>query len=310
MTTTTYEQIIPKKDFNVPYHIVLNSIKEIITLTERKLLLLFNKFSHLNGRIFPKQTTIAAKLGLSQRQVIRTLQSLERKGFIVIQRAELIKRHLYGKCNSYVLTNNPAYDSKFFVDLMSFEKAHDTTVKMSPDSENVSLYNNKRVKETKRDKDIKSVCPYFDIEKFLNENQQDHSDNIIEALESLRQKLPNLDNFNVAGFLNEHKTRHGSAIVDALNAITPDVKYPMAYARKIISIQSGNYNANDHTKVIEEKKQEYHDMYVKIAQGMGFEYTGIREYKEDDKMAVNKEIHDRMNDQRRKLFEMFPVKDS
>ena len=286
--------IIPKRDFNVPYSKVLNDIDCVITLTERKMLLLFERYCYLDGLIYPKQSTIASKLNISVRQVIRVLQSLEKKNFILINKVNLKDRHLYGKRNSYALTNNSFYNKKFFVDQMSHEKE----CNMSHENKDISLYNNKSIK------DIKHVCPYFDVEKFLNENQKDNSEKIINALNSLVNRLPDTCNFNIPNFLYKHKTKHPMAIIDALNAISENIKYPMAYASKIVDIKSGNYNAIDYDRKILKEKDEYHNAYIKIANGLGFNYTGERT---NENINLDDVINTKRNEQQRKLFEMFPV---
>ena len=68
-----------------------------ITKTERRLLALLERFCFQDGKIYPKRTTIAAKLGIKPRQVSNLVASLVKKGFIAVVPAGLLDRHLYGK---------------------------------------------------------------------------------------------------------------------------------------------------------------------------------------------------------------------
>lgn len=250
------EILIPSQTFNEPFNKVLNKIDGVITKTERKLLILFEGYCYKDGLIFPKQKTIAYKLGISKRQVIRVIKSLQDKMFIKVNPSNLLDRHLYGKGNSYHLLDHSVYqDSKKILSSMSHE--------MSSETGDVSFIENKLIKH-------KSGSD-FDIVEFLKKNQ----------------------------------TKHHQAIIDALNALTarwPSIKNPMNYANKIISVQSGNYNASDYEQQAAQETKEINAGYVKIVQEIGFDLESIDRHQKEE---TTQEIAKRLNDQRNKIFEMF-----
>lgn len=261
--------IVPSQIFDKPYSKILNSIDGIINKTERKMLLMFERFCYKDGLIFPKQSTIATKLNLSQRQVIRVINSLKSKGFISVTKPSLKDRHLYGKGNNYNMLNHPSYDyHKSYDDYIAFEEvqknfsndmSHEMTPKMSHENTDHTIIYNKRVKETKR----------FDEEFFLLKNKNKHPMAIEDALRSLKAKWET-------------------------------IKAPMAYAQKIVDVQSGNYNASDFYN--QEQNNSFEKGYKVIAKGLGVVYTGEREVQKEE--TYNDIVH-RKEEQKRRLFEMF-----
>lgn len=166
--------IIPSQTFTSPYPEILNSIDGVITKTERKLLILFEKYCYRDGRIFPKIKTIAWKLDISTRQVQRLIASLVKKGFIKVIPASLLHRHLYGKGNQYHLLDHPAYhrdQSK-----MSSEMFHEI--------QDHTIYNNKYIKN-KNGSD-------FNILKWLEQNKEKHGQAILDALNALTARWPSI----------------------------------------------------------------------------------------------------------------------
>ena len=172
--------IIPSKAFNVPYPKILNNIDGIITTTERRLLVLFGRYAYKDGLIFPKQVSLAYKINISKRQIIRLIKSLVTKGFISVKRPTLVEKHCFGKGNTYCLIDNPVYhsgrNSKKICKVMSPDKACN--------SDDVSFIDNK-INKTKES---------FNIIEFLKKNQHKHGQAIIDALNTLTSRWPSIKN--------------------------------------------------------------------------------------------------------------------
>ncbi|NWH06825.1 helix-turn-helix domain-containing protein [Desulfobacter latus] len=165
--------IIPANIFTNPFAEILNGIHGILTKTERKLLILFERYCYKDGQIFPKIKTLARKLGISTRQVQRLIASLVEKGFLKVVPASLIDRHLYGKGNHYHLLDHPAYhqDEKI---------SSEMSPEMSSETVNHTIYNNKEIK-------TKSG---FDVFEWLEKNKKKHAQAIIDALNALTARWP------------------------------------------------------------------------------------------------------------------------
>jgi hypothetical protein len=187
----------------------MNGIHGVITRSERKLLILFERHCYLDGQIYPKQKTIAHKLGITVRQVRRLIASLVKKGFLAVVPPSLVDRHIYGKGNRYHLLDHPAYHQ------MSSEKSSET--------EDHTIIYNKEIKTKGR--------------------------------------------FNIVEFLERNQAKHSQAIIDALNALTarwPSIRFPGAYAQKIVDIQSGNYAEKEHNAITEQQAAEFSERYAGI----------------------------------------------
>jgi len=157
--------LIPCKNFTEPYQKILNQIDGILTRSERKLLSLMERYCYQDGKIYPKQKTIAFKMSITARQIRRLIKSLREKGFLSVVSSSLVDRHLYGKGNSYHLLNNPAYGQ------MSGE--------MSSQNQDHTLLKNY--------KDIKTKSG-FDILSWLKNNGSRHEQSIVDALAALTRK--------------------------------------------------------------------------------------------------------------------------
>lgn len=202
--------IIPRQNFENPFQDILNGIHGVITRSERKLLALFERHCYLDGQIYPKQKTIAHKLGITVRQVRRLIASLVKKGFLAVVPPSLVDRHIYGKGNRYHLLDHPAYHQ------MSSEK--------SSESEDPTIIYNKEIKTKGR--------------------------------------------FNIVEFLERNQAKHSQAIIDALNALTarwPSIRFPGAYAQKIVDIQSGNYAEKEHLAQAEQDSASFADLAKHLA---------------------------------------------
>jgi len=95
--------------FRTLYPIILNEIDGIITLTERKFMLVLAKSCDGNAKTRILQSDIASELGVTVRTVSKLVASLVKKEFIDVIPASLIDRHMYGKGNQYCILNHPAY---------------------------------------------------------------------------------------------------------------------------------------------------------------------------------------------------------
>lgn len=166
--------IIPRQNFTSPFPEILNNIHGVITKSERKLLILFERFAYKDGKIFPKQATIAKKMGISTRQVKNLIASLIKKGFIKVIAPSLVDRHLYGKGNSYHLLDHPAYH----------QEPGRISPEISPENADHTIYNNKDIKNKSRFD--------FDIVEFLKRNQHAHGQAIIDALNTLTARWPSI----------------------------------------------------------------------------------------------------------------------
>lgn len=160
--------IIPSKKFQIPYQKVLNSIDGIVTKTERRLLALLERYCYQDGQIYPKQKTLAHKLGLTIRQVQRIIKALVKKGFLAVVPAALVDRHLYGKGNHYHMLDHPVYAK------MSGQ--------MSPENQDPTFNKAKGVKNKSG----------FNILEWLEQNTTKHPMAVVDALKALTDKWPSI----------------------------------------------------------------------------------------------------------------------
>ena len=163
--------IIPQKTFNSPFNEILNGVHGVITKSERKLLMLFERYCYQDGQIYPKQATIAYKLNLTVRQVQRLIVSLVQKGFLAVLPPSLVDRHIYGRGNRYHLLDNEAYH-------------HGAHGKMSPE-----MSPEKQVSTIIENKDIKTKGG-FNIVEWLEKNKHMHGQAIVDALNALVARWP------------------------------------------------------------------------------------------------------------------------
>ena len=176
------EIIIPRHFFATSFDHVLNSIDGILTRSERRLLSLFAFRAYKNGEIYPKQYSIACKLGLSVRQVRRVIASLVKKGFVSVIPSSLLARHCYGKGNRYHLLNHPAYDSMAR-----------RSPEMSPEERPATINKSKVIKKNKG----VSFDPYAFVERHLLQGK--HALSIVEALNGITKRMGSIRNLEGYG---------------------------------------------------------------------------------------------------------------
>ena len=317
------QKIIPNKVFKpTSYLKVLNSINGVITTTERKMLLLFNRFCFNDGDIYPKRATIAFNLGIKPRQVSRLTKSLTKKGFISVTEPTLFDRHSYGKGNIYHLLFHKAYSC--FIDrsllnvsdepLKSTEiepkMTHEKSHKMTPEKNASTLYTIKDLK-TKKEKAVHN-------EEKNREGEHGSEQKKKRWVQGKKQQKNNKLSWQEC-FIANNKDKNQQCVLDAIESTVEykrkngmAVEYPRAYAQKIVNIQSGNYNAAEFDEqqkpIIEELEAANNHLYAQFDKAVGISKIGS--VKSDTimhrrKKMSEKECNSYRNEQRNKLFELF-----
>ncbi|MBW2012099.1 MAG: helix-turn-helix domain-containing protein, partial [Deltaproteobacteria bacterium] len=126
------ERIIPFQKFKKNYlNIIYNpAFPDILTVTEKELLKLLNQYAFMDGKCYPKQTTLAAKLNCTTRQIRRLIKKLEQKGFIEVERPGLVERHIFKQSIHYFFLWHPAYETVMSPE-MSGEITPDTFININ-----------------------------------------------------------------------------------------------------------------------------------------------------------------------------------
>ena len=84
--------------------------------------------------------------------------------------------------------------------------------------------------------------------------------------------------FDILSWLKNNNARHEKSIVDALKELTrrwPKIKFPWMYVQKVVDIQSGNYNAQDHEAQAKQEAKEITQGTAKLAGLMGLSMKRI-----------------------------------
>ena len=120
-------RFIPFQAFDGRYLDILyhSSFPDILTVTEKKLLKLLNEYAFMDGRCYPRQTTLAGRLDCTTRQIRRLVRSLEQKGFIEVERPGLVARHVLRRTCHYFFLRHPVYETVMSAQ-MSAENRPDT----------------------------------------------------------------------------------------------------------------------------------------------------------------------------------------
>ncbi len=107
------EIIVPYQKFNGNYLKVLYhpEFPDLVTDSEKKLLKYLNEKGFKNGKCYPRQKTIAWKLGISDKQVRNLTRSLEAKGFLLVEQCNGVARHLFRRTNRYYFLWHSAYEA-------------------------------------------------------------------------------------------------------------------------------------------------------------------------------------------------------
>lgn len=117
------------KDINVPHkeQIMIDGQFKVSPSAKLVLLYLADCYNPKTAKMFPKQKTIAAKLGISERSVIRAISELREGGFILVE-SNLSNRYVFGaKMGLCDLSDNKNFSSE----------------EMSPQDEKISSQNDK-----------------------------------------------------------------------------------------------------------------------------------------------------------------------
>lgn len=118
--------------------ITLNNLSQYDITPTAKLVLLYltDCYNPNHADVFPKQKTIANKLGISERSVMRAVQELFKAGLILVE---------CKNTNRYILTQNLT-SQQSQIDRLSKSECQNVT--FTPD--NLSLTCNEQIKETKK----------------------------------------------------------------------------------------------------------------------------------------------------------------
>jgi len=65
----------------------------------------------MDGKCYPKQSTLAAELDCTSRQIRRLIKKLEQKGFIEVERPGLVERHIFKQSCHYFFLWHPVYET-------------------------------------------------------------------------------------------------------------------------------------------------------------------------------------------------------
>jgi len=196
------EFFIPAKLFHGQYQNALysESFSAILSPTEKRVLIILARYAFLDGDCYPKQKTIAWKLGKTVRTIQRVLKSLVDKKFIRIQKPGLIDRHLFRKADRYFFVWHDAY--RPFIDglkqQMSPENEKDTNSiilnKQPPDAQ-AGIKNEQRKRVDSICREIAQHRSGFNARAFAGKYRKLYPESAIEAvLLSLAAKMRQMKN--------------------------------------------------------------------------------------------------------------------
>lgn len=143
--------------FRLTNNLLQNLYKYKISSTGKLVLLYLSScYNPKKAHMFPKQKTIAAKIGVSERSVVRAIQELVKEGLIVIE----CKYTNYYKFTSQIVSKSPV-DEKFFEpENMSDDLRQNDTLKGDNLSPHDSKPMNEPIKEPVKVDDFKILKEY------------------------------------------------------------------------------------------------------------------------------------------------------
>lgn len=239
-------EIIPYHAFEKKYYNVLFNLQKdyFITNTERLVLFELSKFSYKDGLCCPKQQTLAKRVKKSVRQLIRTLRSLEDKGFIKIKRPNLLKRHLQMEGNHY-----------FFLDHESYSPYKTSKPKQEPNEKIIKVSSEKSeempvstIKDYKYNKKTTSHPEKTDG-AFLESEYCDQ-----EKIKQIMQKCAGTSRFNIISFIRKNEKAYPAeaikqtidAVLDKMTSCFDDIIFNAfewwGYAVQVLRRIGGNMN--------------------------------------------------------------------
>jgi len=163
--------------FRLTNNLLQNLYKFKITPTAKLVLLYLSScYNPKKADMFPKQKTIAAKTGLSERSIVRAVQELIKAGVIIVE---------CKYTNRYKFTSNIAIwseksDKNFYPDNMSDDKGQNDTLK----DDNLSLHDSKPMNEPIKEPSTKveSVDDYKILKKYAEDHKAKNVNNYINFL--------------------------------------------------------------------------------------------------------------------------------
>lgn len=149
---------------------ILNNLSQYDITPTAKLVLLYltDCYNPKHADVFPKQKTIALKLGISERSVMRAVQELFKAGLILIE---------YKHTNRYILMPNSASQLSHS-DKLSNNKCQNVT--FTPDNLSPSYIEQKN-KTKKEQKDIKGGNVYSGDDEILKQYAIKHGAKNVQA---------------------------------------------------------------------------------------------------------------------------------
>lgn len=162
--------------FRLTNNLLQNLYKHEITPTAKLVLLYLSScYNPKKADMFPKQKTIAAKLGISEASVIRAISELHKEGLIISER-KYTNRY---KFTSKIVSEQPQNEKIFEIDILQGETSQNEireTCKMQPhDIQPMS----KPIKQPQSSSDDKYLLQYAKMKKAKNPQKY------IEAIKKL-----------------------------------------------------------------------------------------------------------------------------
>lgn len=143
--------------FRLTQNLLQNLYKYEISPTSKLVLLYLSScYNPKKTHMFPKQKTIAAKLGVSERSVVRAIQELVKEGLIVIE----CKYTNYYKFTSQIVSKSPMDEKIFEPENMSDDLRQNDIQKGDNLSEHDSKPMNEPIKEPVKVDDFKILKQY------------------------------------------------------------------------------------------------------------------------------------------------------
>ena len=239
------QAFIPYKVFNGNIFPLMQWLveKQIVTHTEKELLIILNSYAFKDGKCYPAIKTLSQKIGLSERQVIRLLHSLEDKGILQIDRPTLLQRHVFRRHNHYSFLWTVFYEMY----LSEFtQMSSENSTQMSG-----GIKENLQVSKSKENPASGTLCM---VKGTMSEIQA-----LTKSVD--REVIATGKRFDSAKFVGSALKRniHLQAIIDALKSVQknlPVIQDVWSYAERILQIRSGNYHERDFVRSSQALKQE------------------------------------------------------
>jgi hypothetical protein len=198
-------RFIPSKTFD-SFGTVLNSIQQetgLLNNGEKKILNNLAYRSYLNGKIYPKQSTIAYDVGLTKNHVCMVLNGLEKKGFLQIDHATQGMKS-QGRNNNYHFIMHPVYN-----DFESYSDKIVSDIITQNQFLPFNVLNNKKP-----------------LSGTIFPNEKQTKQELKELCQQIESKCQNLSkSFNIQAFTNQHLKKYPvQALTEALQVVLTKMK--------------------------------------------------------------------------------------